>query len=373
MPFTSEQTAYTFFNVSPTASPYEIDNAYRAATRRYPPDRVWDSPMASVSKTGRQEVDRWYSKISTPDARHAYDAMLVEKEKNKPVFTFEGEAGPSHVKETGKIMDDMDNQTTGAEASEATDGEYGNDDNLFQEAKYDGDTTTGEQEIGEEADKVENPDRDDDNNNNDNDTPFPRKSTPITLDTLDIVTGKAYLYRTRTRTLLALAVLWLAILIIVYGTPSTWPLYTQVSTIPVSSPYVTLGLPEDTSLTHLQIRAAYHRAVLAHHPDKASGSGTESIVEVNSAYGTLREPYSRCLYEHASLVQAWVCFHLKTEDNNDNENEKDVEAAFDTESVSPGAVGRLRTGQVAAFHSLHNMWQRVWYKLAEWLGRVAGC
>lgn len=365
MPYSSEQTAYTFFEVSPTAGPYEIDNAYRAAIRRYPPDRVWDSPMASVSKTGRQDVERWYSKISTPDARQKYDAMLAEKQQSKPVFPLTGLAGPDPLREANTTTDD-------AEARKAANSKGDMNDNPSQEADYNDNNT------GEQADDAENADRDDDGEEgeNNNNTPPPNKSIPITLESLDIATAKPYLYRTRTRTLLALAVLWLAILVIVYGTPSTWPLYIQVSSPPVSSPYATLGLPEDAFLTPQQIRAAYHRAVLAHHPDKPSGGGDATkikIVEVNSAYETLREPYTRCLYEQASLVQAWVCLHLKTEDEVD-EKEKDVEAGYGYDSEPEGGfVGRLRTDQVAVFSSLHNLWQQVWHRLAKWLGRVAGC
>ncbi|KAL1906428.1 hypothetical protein Sste5344_007756 [Sporothrix stenoceras] len=312
MPYSTEQTAYTFFGVSSTASPFEIQQAYDRAIRRYPPDRVWDRPMASVSKTGQQDAERWYAKISTPDARQAYDAMLAEKnKKNKLDLSFAVKAGPSMVKEMSEPETEPEGESIGEQ-------------DTIQDSRHDGED---DGDSGDDDDKKDS-------------TPPPNKSTPITLASLDNATGSPYLYRSRTRTLCALAILWLGILIIVYGTPSTWPLYTQ-------------------------IRAAYHRAVLSHHPDKCGGDAN-NIIEVTTAYETLSEPYSRCLYERAGLVQAWACAHLKAEE------EVDVEAGVEKEPAA-GSVGRPQTGQVAVFTSLHNLWQRVWHRLAKWLVRVAGC
>ncbi|CAK7218246.1 hypothetical protein SBRCBS47491_003444 [Sporothrix bragantina] len=76
-----EQTAYSFFGVSPTASPFEIQEAYRRMARKFPADRVWDTPMASVAKMGLQEVERWYANIGSPGARAEYDAMLAAKQR----------------------------------------------------------------------------------------------------------------------------------------------------------------------------------------------------------------------------------------------------------------------------------------------------
>ncbi|CAK7206187.1 hypothetical protein SEUCBS139899_008973 [Sporothrix eucalyptigena] len=109
-PFLLEQTAYSFFGVAPEASAFEIQEAYRRLARKYPADRVWDTPMASVAKTGLQEVELWYSKISTPEARATYDAMLAKRAL--PVLAISDTMATG----TANSLDDA-GETTGEEAS----------------------------------------------------------------------------------------------------------------------------------------------------------------------------------------------------------------------------------------------------------------
>ncbi|CAK7212213.1 DnaJ-like protein xdj1 [Sporothrix curviconia] len=97
-PYIPEQTAYAFFGIAPTASPFEIQDAYRRLARKFPADRVWDTPMASAAKTGLQEVERWHAMIGSPEARAAYDAMLAAKRR---AVTAEFHAGVDGVDSTG--------------------------------------------------------------------------------------------------------------------------------------------------------------------------------------------------------------------------------------------------------------------------------
>lgn len=338
MSFLIEQTAYSFFGVSPRASPYEIDQAYRRLVHRYPADRIWDTPMGSVAKTGLQEVERWYALISTSEARAAYDQMLAEKDK--PAMSLDG-----HVGQTENGGSSTNDETSAPETDSSVNDSLGEQDSIEKRDTDDNMVSNDSADVSDDDDDRKS-------------TLLPTDaSTLATIETLTAATPSSYLYRTRTRTLIALFVIWLGIRIIVYGTPSTWTLPAQVST---PSPYATLGLPDDTALTPRQIRTAYHRAVLSHHPDKRRGDES-TIVDINAAYEAVRGPYQRCLYERAQ----WLCAHLRQAD--------EVDAILETTETTPGSVSTIQAAQVAVVRSLHSLWQSLWQVLAEWLGRMAGC
>ncbi|KJR84945.1 uncharacterized protein SPSK_09622 [Sporothrix schenckii 1099-18] len=297
MSFHLDQTAYTFFEVSPSASAYEIGKAYRRKVRRYPANRVWDTPMGSAAKTGLQEVERWYALISTPEARAAYDETLAGKSSREADGVVDGSDGDNSARK-----DDVN--------------------------KTKKDSNSNDLEVDNSTIVAIN-----DTNNGD--------TTRPTIQDLLVATGNPYLYGTLARTILGLSVLWLGIFIIVYGTPSTWHV--------VRWPFATLGLATDKPLTQPQIRAAYHRAVLAHHPDKPGGDAS-AMAQINRAYEALRDPYQRCLHERTQ----WLCAHLRRR----SEAEADVVLPVTTADVTAGSLRTPPAGQVAAFASLHTLWQR---------------
>ncbi|KIH91021.1 hypothetical protein SPBR_01898 [Sporothrix brasiliensis 5110] len=300
MSFHLDQTAYTFFEVSPSASAYEIGEAYRRKVRRYPANRVWDTPMGSAAKTGLQEVERWYALISTPEARAAYDETLAGKscrEADGDVDRSDGD-NSAHKDDVDKTKDSNSN-----------------------------DLDVNSSTIVAINDTIN------DTNNGD--------ATRPTIQDLLVATGNPYLYGTLARTILGLSILWLGIFIIVYGTPSTWHV--------VRWP---------------QVRAAYHRAVLAHHPDKPGGDAS-AMAQINRAYESLRDPYQRCLHERAQ----WLCAHLRRR----SEAEADVVLPVTTADVTAGSLRTPPSGQVAVLASLHTLWQRAWNAIARLLERLAGC
>lgn len=65
--------------------------------------------------------------------------------------------------------------------------------------------------------------------------------------------------------------------------------------------YETLGLPQrqfDINLTGQDIKQAYRRALLQHHPDKATeAEAAETVDAITLAYKTLSEPGSRTEYD----------------------------------------------------------------------------
>ena len=68
---------------------------------------------------------------------------------------------------------------------------------------------------------------------------------------------------------------------------------------PRRDPYAVLGVPRTASPA--DIRAAYRRLALAHHPDKAGGGGDrDAFAEAAAAHAVLADPASRAAYDARS-------------------------------------------------------------------------
>lgn len=76
--------------------------------------------------------------------------------------------------------------------------------------------------------------------------------------------------------------------------------------------YDVLSFPTDLlahRISQKEIKAAYHRALLAHHPDKATAPSYSSatkytIDDVKTAYGVLSDPLSRSEHDRTLRLQA---------------------------------------------------------------------
>ena len=62
------------------------------------------------------------------------------------------------------------------------------------------------------------------------------------------------------------------------------------------SHYTTLGVPPTAS--QAEIRAAYRRLALEHHPDRRGARGEERMARVNAAYAVLDSPRARRSYDY---------------------------------------------------------------------------
>ncbi|CAK7565224.1 MAG: hypothetical protein SEPTF4163_003135 [Sporothrix epigloea] len=325
-----EQTAYSFFGVSPTASPFEIQEAYRRLTRKFPADRVWDTPMASVAKTGRHEVERWYTKISSPEARRAYDAILAAKKQIVAVDA----GGDCSRKESDDLRRDIEDLPW----LEAFVGRGGKS------------LKTG---LGVDEQRVANKGKEEEEEG-------------------VIVTRKNRQESVRRvpdhKALFTLILLLISLILMITKQRLV------LSGVNVTSPYQVLGLPEDYTLNNTVIRSAYHRAVLVHHPDKQPWhrESRTDIVTVAEAYKTLTDPYQRCLYdekrrpwwEPVHPAHESLCDHLQSADEDEEVSEEDDTLAVDD------AIGLVRPSQLAVYRTLDDMLQlvrRIVRDLVAWL------
>jgi diphthamide biosynthesis protein 4 len=67
--------------------------------------------------------------------------------------------------------------------------------------------------------------------------------------------------------------------------------------------YKILGLPFDPSTTPADLKTAYHRSLLSHHPDKSSTTSQPITIDaIKSAYATLSNPPTRKAYDQELLL-----------------------------------------------------------------------
>ncbi|CAK7274798.1 hypothetical protein SEPCBS57363_006348 [Sporothrix epigloea] len=337
-----EQTAYSFFGIAPTASPFEIQEAYRRLARKYPADRVWDTPMASVAKTGRHEVERWYTKISSPEARRVYDAMLAAERLSVAVHSG---ADCSKMEERVDLKSDIG-------------------DLPWTEALVDrGDKPLETGSVDEQRVAFIGLNIKDRNIN---------KSEEEEDEGMIVTRGvrEASVRRVPGRkALFALVLLLMSLMLTIVIQRLV------LSGVNVSSPYRVLGLPEDHKLNNTVIRSAYYRAILVHHPDKQPGhrESRTDIVKVAEAYKTLTDPYQRCLYEEkrgswwdpVHAVHERLCDHLQP----GNEGEEIVNE--DDKLAVNDAISSTRPSQLAVYCTLHmvQLVRRIVGDLVAWLVR----
>ena len=79
--------------------------------------------------------------------------------------------------------------------------------------------------------------------------------------------------------------------------------------ISIKNPYETLGIAADAD--HDDIRRAFRRLALKHHPDvNTDPDATQTFQEINSAYQTLSDPDRRAQYDRAEkriLKESLTC------------------------------------------------------------------
>ncbi|CAK7225363.1 hypothetical protein SEUCBS140593_005879 [Sporothrix eucalyptigena] len=381
-PFLLEQTAYSFFGVAPEASAFEIQEAYRRLARKYPADRVWDTPMASAAKTGLQEVELWYSKISTPEARATYDAMLAKRAL--PVVAISDTMATG----TANSRDDA-GETTGEEASvrknesENKNGRCLGDDSLCDEKENESQQEADYEEGGASLvcektedtadavpcdDKLSGTARDDTCATT---SRTPNAPSPKCKVLEDGETCESQQVPTSTSASHYLSTLLLVLL----------SLLLCISRLPTSevSPFETLGLSEDYSLDNAAIRTAYHRTVLLYHPDKQAMHGMTddtSIVAINEAYQQLTDPYQRCLYETTQqtrwdptgAVHKKLCAHLSPEIDIEVIYENDLEN--DSQNQDSTTIVSFQPAQAAVYQTVQSVLQNVWLTAWDAAGRL---
>ena len=76
--------------------------------------------------------------------------------------------------------------------------------------------------------------------------------------------------------------------------------------------YDILGLKKQS--TQEEIRKAFRRLSLIHHPDRNGGSDDSEFQKINEAYETLSDPQKRRIYDLTSqnpfmrIAQCFICF-----------------------------------------------------------------
>jgi hypothetical protein len=102
------------------------------------------------------------------------------------------------------------------------------------------------------------------------------------------------------------------------------------------SHYETLGVAHDASAA--EIRSAYLARARRHHPDVASSdAGSSSMVDLNAAYDTLRDPVGRRVYDRA-LAEA-AARDSGGPDDHDGGDDLDVDSFDPDTRPSNGPVG----------------------------------
>jgi diphthamide biosynthesis protein 4 len=76
-------------------------------------------------------------------------------------------------------------------------------------------------------------------------------------------------------------------------------------------PYTILQIPPTASLA--DIKTAYHKLALLHHPDKSSGE-SEIFNSINTAYNTLSNPVSRLAHDNALKESQNLCIDTISEE-----------------------------------------------------------
>ena len=73
----------------------------------------------------------------------------------------------------------------------------------------------------------------------------------------------------------------------------------NTATFHVSSPYARLGLPPDAPLT--EVKRAYRRLAMDHHPDRAGSGDLETFLSVKAAYESIVA--NRSTFARPSVVE----------------------------------------------------------------------